>query len=200
MSGILGKKVGMTRLIGDDGRVIPLTVVECTPNVVTQIKTSEKDGYPAIVLGFDALSKPTKTQKFRFQREFRLIDNTNALEKGSEIKVDQFEVGEEVKITGISKGKGFAGVIKRHHFAGGPRSHGSHFHREPGSIGMRAKPGKVLKGMRMAGQMGGDQKTLTQAKIVYVDSDKHLLGIKGAIPGAAGGLVIIRKKPAKSST
>lgn len=195
MTGILGKKVGMTRLIQDDGRVIPLTVVQCTPNVITQVKTMEKDGYPAIVLGFDALKKPMKTKKFRHQREFKLIDSDGEVEKGGEIKVDIFEVGDKVKVTGQSKGKGFAGVIKRHHFRGGPASHGSHFHREPGSIGMRSKPGRVLKGKRMAGQMGNEQVTNAHAEVVYVDMEKNLIGIKGAVPGANGGLVIIRKKP-----
>lgn len=193
MPGILGKKVGMTRLIQDDGRVIPLTVVECSPNVVTQIKTMEKDGYPAVVLGFDALSKPTKTQKYRYQKEFKLTQ-AEAPEKGAEVKVDTFEVGETVKITGVSKGKGFAGVMKRHNFAGGPASHGSHFHREPGSVGMRSKPGKVIKGMRMAGHMGSDQVTLSRVQVVYVDAEKNLIGLKGAVPGSKGSLVIIRKQ------
>lgn len=201
MPGILGKKVGMTRIIQDDGRVIPLTVVECTPNVITQVKTTEKDGYPAIVLGFDALSKPMKTQKFHHMKEFKIVENPDGndqgLEKGAELTVSRFEIGEVVKVTGVSKGKGFQGVMKRHHFRGGPRSHGSHFKREPGSIGMRAKPGKVIKGMRMAGQMGNENITLREATIVYVDLEKNLLGIKGPIPGSKGTLVIIRKNISK---
>lgn len=194
MTGILGKKIGMTRIIQDDGRVIPLTVIECTPNIVTQVKTTEKDGYPALVLGFAALSKPMKTKKFRHLREFKTVENENTPKQGDEIKVDIFETGDCVKITGTSKGKGFAGVMKRHHFAGGPESHGSHFHREPGSIGTCAKPGRVLKGLRMAGQMGNKQVTVSSSVIAYVDTEKNLLGIKGAVPGANGGLVIIRKR------
>ncbi len=185
----------MTRIIQDDGRVIPLTVVECTPNVITQVKTAEKDGYPAIVLGFDALKKPTKTKKFRFAREFKTIENEESEpKKGDEVKVDIFEEGESVKVTGISKGKGFQGVIKRHNFSRGPETHGSHHHREPGSIGMCAKPARVLKGKKMPGQMGNKQVTLVNSAIAYIDSEKNLLGIRGAVPGANGGFVIIRKK------
>ena len=193
MPGILGKKIGMTRLIQDDGRVIPLTVVLCEPNVVTQVKTTEKDGYPAVVLGFTALSKPKKTKAFHFQREFKLIENGNDPKKGDEIKVDIFEIGEKVRITGVSKGKGFQGVIKRHHFSRGPETHGSHHHREPGSIGMCAKPGRVLKGKKMPSRMGGDQTSLRGVEVVFVDSEKNLLGIKGPLPGACGELIIIRK-------
>ncbi len=194
MSGILGRKIGMTRIIQDDGRVIPLTVVECTPNVVTQVKTPEKDGYPAIVLGFNALAKPKKTKKFHFAREFKTLENEEARNLGDEVKVDIFEEGESVKVTGVSKGKGFAGVIKRHNFSRGPETHGSHHHREPGSIGMCAKPARVLKGKKMPGQMGNKQVTLVNSTIAYIDPEKNLLGIRGAVPGANGGLVIIRKK------
>ncbi|KKR07786.1 MAG: 50S ribosomal protein L3, large subunit ribosomal protein L3 [Candidatus Peregrinibacteria bacterium GW2011_GWE2_39_6] len=195
MTGILGKKIGMTRLIQDDGRVIPLTVIECTPNIVTQIKTTEKDGYPALVLGFDSLPKKKKTQSFRYLREFKLIENENStFNLNDKIKVDIFKNGDVVKVTGQSKGKGFAGVIKRHHFSSGPGAHGSHHHREPGSIGMCAKPGRVLKGKRMPGQMGNERVTLTNTQIAYVDPIKNLLGIKGSVPGANGSLIIIKKK------
>jgi len=194
MSGILGTKVGMTRIIQDDGRVIPLTVVLCSPNVIIQIKTTEKDGYPAIVLGLNALSKPKKTRKFRHMREFKIIENEGEIKKGDEVKVDIFEVGAKIKVTSISKGKGFQGVIKRHNFSRGPETHGSHHHREPGSIGMCAKPARVLKGKKMPGQMGNKRVTLKNTEIVYVDLEKNLLGIKGCVPGAKGGLVIIRKK------
>lgn len=191
MSGILGKKIGMTRLIQDDGRVIPLTVIECSPNTVVQVKTVEKDGYPAVVLGFDALKKPTKNRKYRFLREFPLTD-ADSLKTGDLMNVELFAIGDEAKVTSTSKGKGFQGVMKRHHFAGGKRTHGSHFKREPGSIGARARPGKVHKGKRMAGHMGIDR--ITEMKeIVYVDSAKNLIGIKGAVAGANGSLVIIRK-------
>lgn len=194
MSGILGRKIGMTRLIQDDGRVIPLTVVECTPNAVVQIKTTEKDGYPALVLGFDALKKPTKNKKFKHLREFRIPEGESTYKAGDSMSLDIFELGETAKITSVSKGKGFQGVMKRHHFRGGPRTHGSHFKREPGSIGGRARPGKVWKNMRMAGHMGLDTKTLMDAEVVYIDKEKNLLGIKGPIAGSKGSLVIIRKK------
>ena len=191
MSGILGKKIGMTRLIQDDGCVIPLTVIECQPNTVVQVKTVEKDGYPAVVLGFDALKKPTKNRKFRFLREFR-IENADSLKTGDQMNVEIFAIGDAAKITSTSKGKGFQGVMRRHNFGGGPRTHGSHMKREPGSIGARARPGKVHKGKRMAGHMGSDR--ITEMKeVVYVDSSKNLIGLKGAVPGANGSLVIIRK-------
>jgi large subunit ribosomal protein L3 len=191
MKGILGKKLGMTRVIQDDGRVIPITVVECKPNEITQIKTTEKDGYPAMVLGFMKLSKPTKTKKFRYLKEFR-VEASDEVKKGEEVTVDIFEPGEEIIITGVSKGKGFQGVVRRHHFAGGPGGHGSHFKREPGSIGARAKPGKVNRGHRMAGRMGCETVTLKTA-VAYLDKPKCLIGIKGAVPGSINSLVAIKK-------
>jgi large subunit ribosomal protein L3 len=186
MSGILGKKVGMTRLIQDDGRVIPVTVVECPPNTITQVKTVDKDGYPAIVLGFSELKKPTKTKKFKHVKEFKVEEGaefTVTLENFLEIKL--------VKITAISKGKGFQGVIKRHNFSRGPETHGSHHHREPGSIGACAKPGRVAKGKKMPGRMGTDQVTVRKVKIAHLDPSKNLIALKGAVPGPNGGLVII---------
>lgn len=181
----------MTRLIQDDGRVIPLTVIECQPNTVVQVKTVEKDGYPAVVLGFDALKKPTKNRKFKTVREFR-IEETDPLKIGDEVNLEGFEIGAMTKVTGTSKGKGFQGVVKRHHFRGGRRTHGSHFKREPGSIGARARPGKVHKGKRMAGHMGSDR--ITEMKeIVFVDIAKNLIGLKGQVAGSNGSLVIIRR-------
>jgi len=194
MAGILGRKIGMTRLIQDDGRVIPLTVVECLPNTVVQVKTTDKDGYPALVLGFDALKKPTKNRKFRHLREFSIPEGDSTFKAGDVVSLDTFEVGEIAKITSVSKGKGFQGVMKRHNFRGGPRTHGSHFMREPGSIGARARPGKVWKGMRMAGHMGLDTMTLSNVEVVYLDKEKSLMGIKGPVAGSKGSLVIIRKK------
>jgi large subunit ribosomal protein L3 len=191
MKGILGKKLGMTRVIQDDGRVIPITVVECEPNVITQIKTTERDGYPAIVLGFMQRSRPTKTKKFRHLREFKIADDEQ-FEKGAKVTIEIFKEGEGVIITGISKGKGVQGVVKRHHMAGGPATHGSHFKREPGSIGARAKPGKVHKGKRMAGRMGTDTIT-TKTSVIYLDKSKNILGIKGAVPGSINSLVAIKK-------
>jgi large subunit ribosomal protein L3 len=193
MPGILGKKIGMTRLIQDDGRVIPLTVLECKPNKVVQKKTDEKDGYPALVLGFEALKKPTKNRKWRHLKEFRITEG-DSLKTGDDVNVDIFEVGEKVKVTSISKGKGFQGVIKRHNFSRGPETHGSHHHREPGSIGACARPARVHKGKKMPGRMGGDTKTLERVEVVYLDPAKNLLGVKGPISGSKGSLVIIRKK------
>lgn len=190
MPGILGTKIGMTRIIADDGRVIPLTVIQCDPNTVVQVKTDDVDGYPAVVLGFDALKKPTKNRKFRHLREFRISDDS--LKTGDSVKVDQFEEGEKVKLTSVSKGKGFQGVIKRHNFSRGPETHGSHHHREPGSIGSSARPGRVHKGKKMPGRMGTDQKTV-KGEVVYLDAEKNLLGIKGGIAGSKGSLIIIRK-------
>ena len=193
MPGILGKKVGMTRLIQDDGRVIPLTVIECQPNEVVEVKPEEKDGYPAIVLGFDALKKPSKNRKWKHVREFRRSEGDDSLKTGDNVKVDIFEIGEKAKITSVSKGKGFQGVIKRHHFSRGPETHGSHHHREPGSIGACARPGRVHKGKKMPGRMGGDQKTASSVEVVYLDAEKNLLGLKGSVAGSKGSLIIIGK-------
>jgi large subunit ribosomal protein L3 len=191
MTGLIGKKLGMTRVIQDDGRVIPMTVIQCEPNVIAQIKTVEKDGYPAIVLGFSQLKKPTKTRKFYAMKEFR-IKGDEQVKKGDTITIEMFKEGDLVSVTGTSKGKGFQGVVKRHHMAGGPASHGSHFHREPGSVGARAKPGKILRGKRMAGHMGDETVTVRTA-VVYLDSKKNLVGIKGAVPGGNNGIVSLKK-------
>lgn len=193
MPGILGTKIGMTRLIQDDGRVIPLTVIDCKPNKVVQVKTVEKDGYPALVLGFEALKKPTKNRKWRHLKEFRIPEGEESLKIGDDITVELFESGEKVKITSVSKGKGFQGVIKRHNFSRGPETHGSHHHREPGSIGACTRPGRVHKGKKMPGRMGTDTKTLSGVEVVYLDKEKNLLGLKGSVAGAKGSLVIIRK-------
>lgn len=192
MPGILGRKLGMTRLVQDDGRVIPFTVVECEPNEVVQVKTTEKDGYPAVVLGFSKLHKPTKNRKFHFTREFR-VDESTAPKKGELVTVESFQENEVVKVTGVSKGKGFQGVVKKYHFKGGPASHGSHNHREPGSIGARAKPGRVCKGKKLPGRMGGETVTMREAYIVYLNKEKNLIGIKGQLPGGNNSLVIIKK-------
>lgn len=192
MTGILGKKLGMTRVIQDDGCVIPITVVQCEPNTVTQIKTTEKDGYPAVVLGFAELKKPTKTKKFHHLKEFK-VENTE-LKKGDKITVESFSEGEMVKVSGVSKGKGFQGVIKRYNFGRGPMSHGSHHHREPGSVGGCAKPGKILKGKKLPGRMGTDTVTLREMKIIMVDKKNNLLGIKGPLPGGNKSLIVISKQ------
>lgn len=191
MPGILGKKLGMTQIIQEDGRVTPLTLVVCEPNTVTQIKTMEKDGYSAMVLGYQALKHPTKNKKFRFLKEFR-IDDSNSFQKDQQVTVEILGEAVTVNITAISKGKGFQGVMKRHNFKGGPASHGSHFKREPGSIGCRAKPGRVHKGKKMAGRMGTDQITRKNVPIVYKNTAENLIGLKGPIPGGKNNLVIIK--------
>lgn len=184
----------MTRLIQDDGRVIPLTVIKCEPNEVTQIKTVDKDGYPAIVLGFSKLRKPTKTKKFYHLREFAVSeDQLETYKTGDAITLEKFEKGEELKLTSVSKGKGFQGVIKRHNFSRGPESHGSHHHREPGSVGACAKPGRVAKGKKLPGRMGGRITTLSSVKVELVDFEKNIIGIRGAVPGPNGTLVTLRK-------
>lgn len=194
MTGLIGKKLGMTRVIQDDGRVIPMTVIQCEPNEVAQIKTVEKDGYPALVLGFSKIAKPTKTRKYYVLKEFRLSGSAGdeTVKPGDTVTVEMFKEGDLVSVTGTSKGKGFQGVVKRHHMAGGPASHGSHFHREPGSVGARAKPGKILRGKRMAGHMGAETVTI-RTSVVYLDTTKNLVGIKGAVPGGNKGIVSIKK-------
>lgn len=193
MSGILGKKVGMTRLIQDDGRVIPVTVLVCEPSEVTQVKTVDKDGYPAIVLGFSKLKKPTKTKKYRHVKEFRIDENEQEnYKKGDQITIESLQDVETVKISSVSKGKGFQGVIKRYNFSRGPETHGSHHHREPGSIGACAKPGRVHKGKKMPGRMGGAKVTIGKVKIAHLDPKNHIVALKGPVPGPNGGLVIIK--------
>lgn len=195
MLGILGKKLGMTRIIQDDGRVIPITLIQCEPNEIHQVKTQEKDGYPAIVLGFSKLAKPKKTKKFAHLREVR-IDDGDEYSKGDVIGVDKFNEIKEVEISGMSKGKGFAGVIKRWNFSRGPETHGSHHHREPGSVGSCAKPGRVAKGKKLPGQMGHGKITIKGVKIEYLDSKNNLIGLRGAIPGPNKGLIFIKAKTA----
>lgn len=191
MPGIIGKKLGMSHVIQDDGRVIPVTFVRCEPNTVVQIKTQEKDGYPAIVLGCDAYKNPSKNQKFKCLKEFR-VEKTEGLEKGQAIDLTALSEIKQVTVTGTSKGKGFQGVMKRHNFAGGRMSRGSHFHRSPGSIGCRAMPGRVHKGKKMPGHMGVDTITLKGRSIVTVAPTEQLLGIQGPIPGAVNSYVFIR--------
>ncbi len=193
MSGILGKKLGMTRVFEDDGRVIPITVVRCEPNEVTQIKTVEKDGYPAIVLGFSKLSKPTKAKKFYHMKEFKVAeDQLESYKKGDMVTLESLAEISQVEITSVSKGKGFQGVIKRYNFSRGPETHGSHHHREPGSVGSCAKPGRVLKGKKLPGRMGTDRVTLKKVKIAYIDPKNNIIGLKGALPGAIGALITIK--------
>ena len=191
MIGIIGKKVGMTRVIADNGRVIPVTVIQCEPNKVTQVKTADKDGYPAVVLGFNALKKPTKNKAFHVKREFKTEEE---FVKDAEVNVEIFEEGDKVGISGVSKGKGFQGVIKRHNFSRGPETHGSHHHREPGSIGACAKPGRVAKGKKLPGRMGTDKVTLRDVEVIHIDKQDHLIAVKGAVPGAINSIITITKQ------
>ena len=191
MAGIIGKKLGMSQVIQDDGRVIPVTYVTCEPNEVVQVKTEQTDGYPAIVLGFDAYKNPSKNKKYKAMKEFR-VDNADHYKKGQKVSVDILKEVEKVTVTGSSKGKGYQGVMKRHNFAGGPGAHGSTFHREPGSVGMCAKPGRVIKGKKLPGQMGNAQVTLKNRPVVSVVTDKNVLAIKGCVPGAINSYVYIK--------
>lgn len=191
MPGIIGKKLGMSQIIQDDGRVIPVTFVRCQPNTVVQVKTESKDGYPAIVLGFGAYKNPSKNKGYKVKKEFR-VDNVEDYKKGQKVDLAQLSEVETVTITSTSKGKGFQGVVKRHKFSCGPETHGSHHHREPGSIGMCAKPGRVMKGKKMPGHMGVSKVTLLNRPVVKLIPEKELVAIKGPLPGANNGYVYIK--------
>ena len=201
LGGLLGKKIGMSQVFGDDGRVVPVTVIEAGPCTITQVKTEETDGYQAIQLGFGEikrLNKPLRghlkdSQHGRYLREVRTDDAAEFL-VGQRVEVDIFEPGELVDVIGRSKGRGFAGVMKRHGFSGGPRTHGqSDRARAPGSIGGGTTPGKVFKGMRMAGHMGDQRVTAKNLEVVRVDPERNLLLVKGGVPGAPNGLLLIQK-------
>ena len=203
MKGILGKKLGMTQIFTAEGIVVPVTVVEATPNVVTQIKTVEKDGYSAIQVGFEdakekSLNKPQKGHLAaanvlkKHLKEFR-VDSVEEFTVGQEIKADLFAAGEIIDVTGISKGKGFQGPIKRHGQSRGPESHGSRYHRRPGSMGACSFPGRVFKNKKLAGHMGSVKVTVQNLEVVRVDADKNFILVKGAIPGAKGSVVTIKE-------
>lgn len=204
MKGILGKKVGMTQIYGDDGQLVPVTVIQAGPCFVTQIKTQESDGYDAVQIGYDDVPprKLTRPQighlrkadapNLRFLREFQL-ENSESLELGQRIDVSTFSNGDYVDVTGTSKGKGFAGVIKRHGFSRQRKTHGqSDRERAPGSLGAGTTPGRTFKGKRMGGQMGNSRVTVQNLQVVLVDVEQNMIAIKGAIPGATGGMVVIR--------
>ena len=203
MKGILGKKIGMTQIFTEHGEVIPVTVVEAGPVVVTQIKTTENDGYTAIQVGFQdakekSLNKPQKghlaaanTLK-KHLKEFR-VDSVEEYTVGQEIKADLFATGELIDVTGISKGKGFQGPIKRHGQSRGPETHGSRYHRRPGSMGACSYPGRVFKNKKLAGHMGSVKVTVQNLEVVRVDADKNFILVKGAIPGAKGSVVTIKE-------
>jgi len=215
--GIIGRKIGMTQIYAEDGRAIPATVIQAGPCVVVQRKSKKEhtnskgqkkaDLYEAVQVGFvedRKVKKVTKAQAGHFKktggdlppvrvlREFRIADDDEA-KVGDKISVEMFKAGDSVIIVGTSKGKGFQGVVKRHHFRGGAATHGSMFHRAPGSIGSSAFPSRVLKGMRGAGHMGAERVTQKGLTIVRVDGEKNILVVKGSVPGASGGYVVIRK-------
>jgi large subunit ribosomal protein L3 len=206
MKGILGKKVGMTQVFDDRGVAIPVTVIEAGPCFVAQIKTVERDGYSAVQLGMDETKPKRLTQPqlkhleksnlppLQYLREVRVsAEELGNFEEGQKVLVDIFEEGEFVDVTGISKGRGFAGVVKRHGFRGGPKTHGqSDRLRAPGSIGACTTPGRVFKGKRMPGRMGGERVTAQGLKVVIVDAERNLLAVRGAVPGAKNGLLLIR--------
>ena len=205
IQGFLGKKIGMTQIFREDGRVVPVTVIEAGPCVVTQVKTKETDGYEAIQLGYGEVKRRNKPQtghlkNSRLSRYLREVaaDDTSEFEVGQTISVGIFEAGEKVDIIGKSKGRGFAGVMKRWGFAGGPRTHGqSDRARAPGSIGGGTTPGRVYKGMKMGGHMGNRRITVKGLEIIEVDTERNLLLVKGGIPGATNSLVQIRRAGAK---
>jgi large subunit ribosomal protein L3 len=186
MKGVLGKKVGMSRMIcSETGRFVPVTLVQVPAMEVLQVKTQEKEGYDAVVLG----AFPKKKGGFEYVKELSL---EGAFEKGQKVDVSILEGTEQICVTGTSRGRGFSGVIKRHGFARGPETHGSHHHREPGSVGMCAKPGRVLKGKKLPGQYGNKQVTTRGLKALVIDKEAGVVAISGAIPGAKKGLVIVK--------
>jgi large subunit ribosomal protein L3 len=208
ITGIIGKKVGMTQIFDPDGTVHPATVIKAGPCVIVQAKTAQTDGYEAVQLGL-VEEAPAKVGKpltghykkanvppTRVRREVKVVagpGNNDAAKAGDPVLVSIFASGDRVDVIGTGRGKGFQGVVKRHHFAGGAATHGSMFHRAPGSIGASSFPSRVVKGMRAAGRMGGGRVTIRNLKVVRVDADNHLLIVQGGIPGAPSGYVIVRK-------
>jgi large subunit ribosomal protein L3 len=203
--GIIGKKIGMTQLFQEDGEAVAVTAIQAGPSVVTQVKSRDRDGYDAVQVGLienkvrqSQLSSPEKghlqgIENVRYLREFR-ADDISSIKRGDKVDVGFLKQGDLVNVVGLSKGRGFAGVVKRHHFSGGPKTHGqTDRHRAPGSIGATTWPGRVLKGKRMAGHMGNRRVTARKLKVVQADPERNLLLVKGAVPGANGGLLVIEK-------
>ena len=207
--GIIGKKLGMTQVFADDGATVGVTVIEVEPSVIVQVKTKDQDGYDAIQLGYGRIKQKNVTKPlqghfskankgfFRKLKEFQA--ESENYEAGQEITADIFQVGDFVDVVGTSKGKGFAGVVKRHGFAGGKATHGSMHHRAPGSIGASADPARVFKGTKMGGQMGNVLKTIQNLQVWQVRPDRNLLLLKGSIPGSENGFVLIKKATKKSA-
>jgi large subunit ribosomal protein L3 len=211
VEGIIGRKVGMTQIYAEDGSAIPVTVIEAGPCIVVQRRTEAKDGYVAVQLGLVERRKVKRVPKpmkghfekaglppCRVLREFR-IDEKATVQVGDKVQVDMFAPGDVVHLTGVSKGKGFQGVIKRHHFRGGAATHGSMFHRAPGSIGASAYPSRVYPGMRGPGHMGAERVTTRNLRVVGVDVENATLLVRGSVPGAGGGYVLIHKAHTKAS-
>jgi large subunit ribosomal protein L3 len=208
VTGILGRKIGMTQLFNEDGAVVPVTVIKAGPCVVVQRKTVARDGYDSAQLGLvegglARVNKPTaghykkaNLPPTRIRREVDIVVGTDGPASGEQVMATMFVDGEQVDVIGLSRGKGFQGVMKRHGFAGGNASHGSMFHRKPGSIGASSYPSRVIKGMRGPGRMGGDRVTVRNLEVVQVNADENLLIVRGAIPGAPGGLVMVRRSVA----
>jgi large subunit ribosomal protein L3 len=206
LTGIIGRKVGMTQLFGQDGTVTPGTVIQAGPCVVVQAKTAQTDGYEAVQIGL-VEDRPARVRKplaghyrkagvppTRVRREIRLARGAEAPKAGDQVLVASvFANGDRVDVIGVSRGKGFQGVVRRHNFRGGAATHGSMFHRAPGSIGASSYPSRVVKGMRAAGRMGGDRVTVRNLKIVSVDAEHNLLVVHGAVPGAPGTYIVVRK-------
>ncbi len=203
--GLIGRKVGMTQVFQDDGTMVAVSVLAIEPNTVTRLRTTDRDGYTAVQLGTETSKKLTKpeagqlkdlpkaAQSIKTIREFR-VDSVDEYELGQTVTlVDLFTVGDEVDVSGVSKGKGFAGHIKRHNFHRGPKTHGSDHHREPGSIGPGTTPGRVYRGMKMAGHMGDETVTIKKVRVVRTDPDRNLLLVKGSLPGARGSLILVKK-------
>jgi large subunit ribosomal protein L3 len=209
VTGIIGRKLGMTQVFETDGTVVPATVIKAGPCVVVQAKNAQTDGYEAIQLGL-VDERPAKADKptaghfkkagappTRVRRELKIKAGGDPLKPGDQVLVNIFTAGDRVDVIGTSRGRGFQGVIKRHHFGGGAATHGSMFHRAPGSIGASSFPSRVVKGMRAAGRMGGERVTTRNLKVVSIDADNHLLVLRGAVPGAPNGVVIVRQAVAR---
>ena len=199
--GLIGRKVGMTLVFAEDGTMVAVSVLAIEPNTVTRLRTTERDGYTAVQLGTEVVKKLTKPEagqlndlpKVKTIREFR-VDDVDGYEVGQTVAIaDLFAEGDEVDITGVSKGKGFAGHIKRHNFHRGPKSHGSDHHREPGSIGPGTTPGRVYRGLKMSGNMGDERVTIKKVRVVRTDTDRNLLLVNGSLPGARGSLILVKK-------
>ena len=200
--GLIGRKVGMTQLFQADGTMIPVSVVSVEPNTVTRLRTPARDGYAAVQLGIEESGKLTKPEigqlkdlpKLAVIREFRLEGKDDSeYTVGQKLDVTLFAEGDLIDVTGVSKGKGFSGHIKRHHFKRGPKTHGSDHHRAPGSIGPGTTPGRVYKGMRMAGHMGDARATVKKLRVVRADAERNLLLVKGSVPGSPNGLILVKK-------